>query len=441
MSEQAKAARAAMRDKVKRLTKGDPRAKVDASSWTPPEMMNTGAKTGLRPISRRQFKRGGKVAGECGPMRADRAPRKTGGIVKDWVNRNVKEANAEDKGKPHTGGMKRGGAADEAADKKLVKKAMRQHETAQHGGKHADLKLKKGGKARKADGGMLGAMAPTQADVNEARAILGSRMRENPADMDAARDVMIRYRSMGVRPLGISKIVKADGGDVTGKTLDQIFEGIKTKLRARAAGAKSAKRGIPIELSPDEQEYFDKYRGDIVQQMRDEAKTTPRISQPEPEVKVTGAGRGAGFMGMPGRKKGGKVGNYDGGTRPTGGRTARKSGGRTKGKGKTNINIVIAAGRHPAEGMGQMGSGPVRPPAAPVFALPPAGGPVPPMPGGMPPMGGPAGPGPMPPMLGRKTGGRVGHRTYRSYKDMDAGSLSGMGRLEKTEIERRKRTS
>jgi hypothetical protein len=35
----------------------------------------------------------------------------------------------------------------------------------------------------------------------------------------------------------------------------------------------------------------------------------------------------------------------------------------------------------------------------------------------------------------RKTGGKV----YRSYKDMDAGSGSGMGRLEKTEIQSRKK--
>ena len=40
----------------------------------------------------------------------------------------------------------------------------------------------------------------------------------------------------------------------------------------------------------------------------------------------------------------------------------------------------------------------------------------------------------MPP-LPRKRGGRA----YRSYKDMDAGALSGMGRLEKTEIEHGKR--
>jgi len=36
--------------------------------------------------------------------------------------------------------------------------------------------------------------------------------------------------------------------------------------------------------------------------------------------------------------------------------------------------------------------------------------------------------------MGRKAGGR----TYRSYKDMDAGAGSGLGRLEKTEIAARK---
>jgi len=113
----AKAVRAAREAKAKRLgSAGDPKQKVDASTWTPPEMMNTEAKTGLRPVSRRQFKNGGKVGmmaeGSCSAPRSDRKPRKAGGSVKQYVdakiNRNVKEANAE-LGKPHVGGMKRGG--------------------------------------------------------------------------------------------------------------------------------------------------------------------------------------------------------------------------------------------------------------------------------------------------------------------------------------------
>ena len=40
--------------------------------------------------------------------------------------------------------------------------------------------------------------------------------------------------------------------------------------------------------------------------------------------------------------------------------------------------------------------------------------------------------------MGRKTGGRVGHRKYRSYKDMDAGAGGGFGRREKAEIEKNK---
>jgi hypothetical protein len=129
-----------------------------------------------------------------------------------------------------------------------------------------------------------------------------------------------------------------------------------------------------------------------------------------------------------------------------GGRTARKDGGKTKGKGKTAINIVINAGK--------ADDGSVMPPPGPMGApkglpvpLPPAGAGMPP--GAAPPMpmpppgmmgaGGPPGAPPMPPggmpPMGRKAGGR----TYRSYKDMDAGAGSGMGRLEKSEIEEHKR--
>ena len=86
----AKSIRAAREAKAKRLgSAGDPKQKVDASTWTPPEMMNTNAKTGLRPVSRRAYKRGGKVGmeaeGSCGPTRADRKPRKSGGEAKAYM--------------------------------------------------------------------------------------------------------------------------------------------------------------------------------------------------------------------------------------------------------------------------------------------------------------------------------------------------------------------
>ena len=143
-----------------------------------------------------------------------------------------------------------------------------------------------------------------------------------------------------------------------------------------------------------------------------------------------------------GKKKGGKAeANYDGGTRPTGGRMARKSGGRTK--GKTNIHINIIAGEKHPEGMpppmglpGPMPRPPmpIAPPMAGGAGMPPMGPPPAPMGGGLPP-----GLGVPPPAMGplaRKSGGRAGHGVYRSYKDMDAGAGSGLGRLEKTEIQK-----
>jgi len=118
--------------------------------------------------------------------------------------------------------------------------------------------------------------------------------------------------------------------------------------------------------------------------------------------------------------------------RECGGRAERKSGGRTK--GKTNINIVISAGKEPAAAP-PMAAGPMP------HGLPPPPPPqAPPGLVGGPPMGGPAGPNPpgggLPPgLLGRKSGGR----TYRSYADMDAGALGGKGRLEKVDIQEHKR--
>jgi hypothetical protein len=203
----AKAIRAAREAKATRLgSGGDPKQKVDASTWTPPEMMNTEAKTGLRPVSRRQYKSGGKVGmmaeGSCGPMRADRKPRKAGGSVKQYVdakiNRNVKEANAE-LGKPHVGGMKNGGRMKRAdggnADPRVLD-AQSNVPTARMGFQPTTSRvgqmagMKKGGKVKKADGGDLAPPRGTSGRIHHAM-----RNAHGYAGNEAAPDAVGRYET------------------------------------------------------------------------------------------------------------------------------------------------------------------------------------------------------------------------------------------------------
>jgi hypothetical protein len=233
-----------MKKKIAGMMAGDPRQKVDASSWTPPEMMNTEAKTGLRPVSRRAFKKGGKVVacmGENAKQNAGKKPRKAGGgeaskYANAKVNRNVKEANAEEFGKPHTGGYRKGGRthkdmggpmvdprlnmvspgrlnfdknlvtpgrkdggkADASQDKKLIKTAFRQHETAEHSGKHVPLHLRKGGKIRKADAGAVittqpkEAPMPTQEEVDRYEAMLAAKAEAEKARKEAEEALKAR---------------------------------------------------------------------------------------------------------------------------------------------------------------------------------------------------------------------------------------------------------
>lgn len=119
-----------------------------------------------------------------------------------------------------------------------------------------------------------------------------------------------------------------------------------------------------------------------------------------------------------------------------GGRVARKSGGRTKGKTTVNIMISPQSGGQPPMPMApQMPMGPA---GAPPMAPPPA----PPMPGAgapqIPPQlmaalagagGAPGGPGGAPPMPFKK-GGRV-QQGMPKYQETEFGSGSGLGRLEK----------
>lgn len=476
MSELSRQARRAMRAKIHRITKGES-GKVDASDYGPEEVLNAGVKTGMRPISRRAFKKGGKVVANEGKDAVKHAGKKARSKPKHLtidalINRNVKDANEDREGIKHVGGLKTGGRATKAKGGKLrlayndqrsktergmdrenmlahLQRQMDKHEDNEDWDAYDEAKshrdkmeknpkyfpahdpsvLKTGGRAKKNTGGPLDAMGGD---------LYG--MKNTPAMSRAAKAAGLKKGGRAERWLGGANTRKTTPAPTptstpSASTMPRTEEVDSMSRKELEALGRSAKKELSKPIIPGQRKSGGRTHMDVAEDRALIGKMVKKSA-------------------LTGKKHGGMAmdGEYQG-TRPTGGRVAKKDGGslaglemnkggRAKGKGKTNINIVIATGKgQPQDQMAPPMS--QRPGGIPV-AVPPqgAGGPPPmpaappPMPMPMPPAGGLGGAGPMgaAPMP-RKRGGR----TYRSYKDMDAGAGSGLGRLEKTEIQKHKK--
>ena len=473
MSDTAKSARAAMKAKAQRLGGSDrPLEKVDSSSWSPPEMLNANVKTGARPLTRRAYKSGGKVKGVEAKARADRPARKTGDAslsANSLVNRNVKAANEEREGKKHIGAFKKGGRAEkcEGGEMKRTK-----HNT-------------RGGVPVKdpyAKDPFAGEISTRGMTDDKGRYVTSDEIQQGlnpypnhpspparPVPMPPERPANLKKGGRAGKFMGGPMMQPGGmlaGAGPSGMPAGQGMPGGPTAggpdPRLGIVGKNALNFGAGAQGTP--------YKKGGAVKHSDEAEDKALIKKMVKPSARTGKDKGGEVFSGKGYPF--KVPGADGG------RTARAAGGRT-GKGKTNINIIVAAGKGPQGGMPPAGMMP--PPPAPggrpVMMPPPppggagAGAPPMPMPIPMPmPMGGaPAGgPPPMPRKAGGRitktahsykdmeagagsgegrlqkteiakramhnSGGKVGHRSYRSYKDMDAGSGGGLGRLEKTEI-------
>jgi len=279
MSSMAKTAREAMKAKAKRLGSDRPLEKVDSSTFTPPELLNAQAKTGMRPISKPKFKKGGKVSGQVGVKHAGRKARKSGGralTADSLINRDLKEANEKREGIKHIGALKRGG------------KAMR---TCREEGGKVDVIgdfIKKDTTptpkpAPKQPSDNTPAVTPAQAQQMRTR----GHMNPDKARKAGGRTKKMMGGSMMGGGAGVSdKAFEFQGNPVT--------PGLKRGGRAGKAGGgmlEAAKRAMM--LSKDSR--------------RKNARPAPLSQEDIEEAMRADQARGArGYLGMP-RKKGGKV--------------------------------------------------------------------------------------------------------------------------------------
>jgi len=456
MHEYLKAARDGAAKKLKAIESGEPHTKVDSSSWSPPESEGSQKQTGMRPVSPRQYKSGGKVHGAVDKKRADRKARKDGGKamppVDRWLNRDQKKANDLREGEKHVGGMKKGGRIkrEHHADGDAVGDLIRQDQIQQ---------------------GMKGRGLPMRAPLPPRRPMPAPRYMPdtNLTTQGAKRGGKIAHPDEAADKALIKKMVKPeartgkkDGGGekwiqgaikhpgslhkalhvpagekIPAKKLEKAAHSDNPKLAKKANLAKTLKRmhhadGGATEaqrVGANSSKFYKEGNKPAVQS----TKSSDFDAMRNADRNLTTA------LEQQGYKKGGRIKHASGGETgrglyvrkgyphevpgADGGRTAKKRGG-SIGKGKTNVNIMIHP-HNPNMAMNPpMPAGANIPPPPRPVSLPPMGSApmaAPMAAPAMPPMGA-ARPG-MPPM-GRKDGGKVEHV-------IDHAAGGGLGRMEK----------